>query len=79
MKIITGKLAQYMLSYILNDFEDRSLRIKTPAVAGYFKEGDVYICFDNTSWNCWTEETTHQELALKWCLGEIETEGLVSS
>ena len=78
MNILTGALAAYVLKHILDDYE-KGFRFNTPPITGFFKEGTNYICFDNTSCDCWVEEAETKELALKWCSREIEAEELYFS
>jgi hypothetical protein len=76
MTIITADLAEYVLRHILNEFLDKKTRYQTPKVVGYYKEGETFTCFDNTTWDCWVEQTKSREKAIRWCLGEIEVEDL---
>ena len=40
------------------------------------KEGDVYVAADNSTGDCWVEESKDKELLVKWLLGKIDTQEL---
>lgn len=38
-----------------------------PYVTGYYKSDNVFVAFDNTTADCWTEEFSSDKEALDWC------------
>lgn len=69
--ILTGTEAKEKLKALLETEEYGAYGIgKKDQVAGYYQEGEVYAAFDNTTNNCWTEEFSTEENAIKFCNGE---------
>jgi hypothetical protein len=59
-------LAEAVLNYLLKNFEGENRFLAFP-YAGYFKQGEKYICFDNKTFCCWVEESKNESMAIKWC------------
>lgn len=43
--------------------------------AGYYKEGNVFVAFDNQDYFCFVEEFKTQRKAVMWINGHIDAEG----
>jgi hypothetical protein len=76
--ILTGTVAQKTLKLLLQTFQGKS-KCPPPYVTGYFKQDDVFICFDNTSFCCFVEQASTEALAISWCSKEIEASELYLS
>ena len=74
-ELVKGKEAKRILDYLLENFEGEGKYLGL-SVAGYYKEDEYYLCFDNTYNNCYVEQTKSLLLARKWCLQKIEADEL---
>jgi len=64
MKLLTGVEAEKTSQTILNNLISKEpLKYGEPFVAGYFKEGDIWVAFDNTDGNMWVDDYETEELA----------------
>lgn len=70
--IVHGKEAKRVLSYLLKEFEGEGNYVAFP-IAGYFKEGDKFTCFDNRGRCCFVEQAKTKKKALYWCMGKLDT------
>lgn len=68
MKILTGNDAEHILTEILDGFNIDTHKFPEPYVTGFYKDGNVYIAFDNLTKNCWVEEFKTARAARRWCL-----------
>ena len=65
-KIHIGKEAEEMLNDLLTFKGDNDPSYPPPYEKGVFKQNDVYIAFDNTQGECFTEEFKSIPDALNW-------------
>jgi hypothetical protein len=57
--IYTGNLAKRLLTVNLNDRDNAISK-------GYFKDGDYWISFDNSTGGCYVEEFQKEKHAIAW-------------
>lgn len=82
IKIYTGEEARKIVREILAGVQYSGNGVHYPVMtgtAGYFREvtghgNTVYSAFDNCSGDCWCEDFKTQEVAEKWCRGEISAD-----
>ena len=79
VRLYEGKEAKLVLDTILgsekNDEEAKMVKYPThPEAAGYFKEGEKFVAFDNTTEDCWVEEFKNEGTAKLWATGYISTD-----
>ncbi len=58
----------YVREKAYNAFK-RNLKDRSVAVIGYFKENDVWVVFDNSSWEMFVEEFEEEQDAIAWVNG----------
>lgn len=64
--ILTGSKAKETLESILDKYDQDEGDYPEPYVAGWFKEDDTYIAFDNQDKCCWVEEFRTRQAAVRW-------------
>lgn len=69
--ILTNDEAKKVLNTLLD-----TGNFKQHQVSGYYYDQDKWIVFDNTTHDCFVEETDSEEKAIKSCNREIEYDGL---
>lgn len=70
--ILEGDIAEVVLKHLMSTYSGEGNFDKL-TYAGFFKEGDYFTCFDNTSYSCYVEQAITREKAIKWCSKEIDT------
>ncbi|GAB2699673.1 hypothetical protein GCM10027037_25370 [Mucilaginibacter koreensis] len=75
MEVFVGEIAKIALKHLLKKYDVGEI-YSSPAIVGYYKEENYYVCFDNSHWNCWVEQAKTEDMAIKWCLGLIEADEL---
>ena len=73
--VLKGSIAKSVLEFLLSNYKGENKNVLFP-FAGFYKEGDYFICFDNTTHSCYVEQTKIKSKAIKWCLNKIEAEDL---
>ena len=72
LKYIDGDEAYAVLNDILANMEDKTfsypLHQEAPTNRGFFREGDKYVAYDNSTGDCWVEEFKTKKEAKDWLL-----------
>lgn len=79
MRLYVGREAQEVLGAILDSGRDGENGKETnyplhPEAVGYFKDGEKFVAFDNTTQDCWVEEFKNEDTAKMWINGHISAD-----
>lgn len=70
MTIYTGSTARMVCETILASSKEPPYSVEIQGYnhksCGYWKEGNIYIAFDNTTEDCWVEEYTTKKGAISY-------------
>lgn len=75
MTTYTGNVAKMVCEAILSSSNKPPYSVEIQGYdhksSGYWKEGNIYVAYDNTTEDCWVEEFSTKKLAASYAAGVI--------